>query len=315
MGERSEQGRAGSAVIVGRPNVGKSTLLNRILGEKIAIVSHHPQTTRNRVLGVRTLGGNQLVLIDTPGIHRKRANLNRFMVQEALESLHGVDCVVLMTEVASSLEEVAAEEVRPVLHPEDMYVLEQIQLQEVSAPVVVAINKIDRLQDRRKLLPLMAGWHERGFEALVPIAARDGDGVDALLDEVIARLPEGPFLYPEDMLTDRAERFLAAELIREQVFERCRQEIPYSTAVEVIRFEDRPERKDVRLEAVIHVERESQKAILIGKGGASIKAIGTAAREQIGRLLDCKVHLQLTVHVETNWTRSPTARRRLGYDS
>jgi GTP-binding protein Era len=320
--EREEQqGAVGVAAIVGRPNVGKSTLLNALLGQKIAIVSPRPQTTRNRILGVRTWDGNQLVLVDTPGIHRRRANLNRFMVREAIESLHGVDCVLLLTEIAPPRGEGGPE----ALDPEDAYVLEQVQEQlarpdagaarELAGRVIVVLNKLDRLRDRRPLLPLMAGWRDRGFEALVPISALTGEGIPALLEEIVLRLPRGPQLYPDDMLTDRSERFLCGELIREQVFQRAGQEVPYSVAVEIERFEERPERGDVMIEAIIHAERESQKAILVGKGGQQIKAIGTAARNEISRLLACKVHLRLTVHVERNWTHSPGARRKLGYDA
>jgi GTPase len=316
-GGGTPKGHVGTAAIVGRPNVGKSTLLNRLLGQKLAIVSHLPQTTRNRILGVRTWDGNQLALLDTPGIHDTRArrgDINRFMVQEALDSLGGVDCVVLMTEVGL-LARSKPDEVKAELHPEDAYVLEQVEKHRGGAPIVVALNKIDKLADRRALLPLMAGWSQRGPSAMVPISAQTGDGVDALLGEVLEHLPCGPLLYPEDMLTDRPERFLCAELIREQVFLCFRQEVPYSTAVEVVAFEERAEQKDVRIEAVIFVERESQKAILIGKGGSAIKKIGTAARGEIAQLLDCPAHLQLTVRVADEWTRKPASRRRFGYES
>ncbi len=319
--QSGEQGGVGAAAIVGRPNVGKSTLLNTLLGEKIAIVSPRPQTTRNRILGVRTWGRNQLVLLDTPGIHRRRANLNRFMVREALESLHGVECVLLLTEVAPPRGEGAPE----ALDPADEYVLEQVREQlarpdaaegeALARRVVVVLNKIDRLRDRRPLLPLMATWRDRGFETLVPISALTGEGIEPLLGEILRRLPRGPLLYPEEMLTDRSERFLVAELIREQIFQRTGEEVPYSVAVEVERFEDRRERGDVMIDAIIHAERDSQKAILVGKGGQQIKAIGTAARAEIARLLGCTVHLRLTVHVERNWTHSPGARRKLGYDA
>lgn len=319
--ESDQHGGVGAAAIVGRPNVGKSTLLNTLLGQKVAIVSPRPQTTRNRILGVRTWERNQLVLLDTPGIHRRRANLNRFMVREALESLHGVDCVLLLTEVAAPRGEGAPE----ALDPEDEYVLAQVreqlarpddaQTRELAGRVIVVLNKIDLLRDRRPLLPLMAGWRDRGFETLVPISAQTGEGIPALLEEVLRRLPRGPLLYPEETLTDRSERFLVEELIREQVFQRAGQEVPYSVAVEVERFEDRRERGDVLIEALIHTERDSQKAILVGKGGQQVKAIGTAARAEIARLLGCTVHLKLTVHVERNWTRSPGGRRKLGYDA
>lgn len=313
-------GRVGTVAIVGRPNVGKSTLLNRLLGEKLAIVSGLPQTTRNRILGVKTWDRNQLVLIDTPGIHRRRANINRFMVREALDALAGVDCVVLMTEVTAAVAGADADELVPALHPDDVYVLEQVErtLARESrpdrAPVLVAINKIDRLRDRRALLPIMEGWRQRGLEEMVPISAQEGDGVEELLDLVLTHLPVGPLLYPEDTITDRPERFLCAELIREQIFRHFHQEIPYATAVEVVSFEERPERGDVRLEAVIFVERDSQKAIVIGKGGAAIKQIGTHARLEISRLLGCPVHLQLTVRVAEGWTRSEAGRRRFGYE-
>jgi GTP-binding protein Era len=304
-----ERGRSGFAAIVGRPNVGKSTLLNRVLGEKLAIVSRRPQTTRNRILGIKNLDDNQVVLIDTPGIHRSRANLNRFMVREALESLDGVDCVLLMTEV---LRRRPGEEGQ--LHEDDRYVLEQIRIQQTRAPIIVVINKIDLIDDKGLLLPMIAAWQQRGFSAVVPISALRSDGVDRLLEEVVATLPQGPPLYPEEMLTDRAERFLAEELIREQVFRRCRQDLPHSAAVSIQEFNERPQRGDVTIEAVIHVERASQKAIVIGKQGRMIQAIGSAARRQIGRLLGCEVHLKTTVRVEPDWSKRPAGRRKLGYE-
>jgi GTP-binding protein Era len=313
-----DSSRAGFVAIIGRPNVGKSTLLNRILGEKLAIVSRRPQTTRNRILGIKTWrdadgGTNQLVLLDTPGVHRRRANLNKFMVQQALDSLDGVDVILLMTEVHSPRGGEDPEEPRVHrIHPQDSFVLEQIRARAPTSPVVLVLNKIDRLADRRPLLPVMAGWAEQGFDTIFPISALRGEGCEMLLEELASRLPEGPPLYPEDLLTDQAERFLAAELIREQIYLRCRQELPYSAAVEVTRFE---ERKDIAIiEALIHVEQESQKGILIGKRGSMIKAIGTAAREEIADMLGCRVHLELTIHVEPSWSRSPAGRRKLGYE-
>ncbi|MCB9558682.1 MAG: GTPase Era [Deltaproteobacteria bacterium] len=301
--------RAGFCTLFGRPNVGKSTLLNALLGSKVAIVSHRPQTTRNRILGVRTEGDDQLVVIDTPGVHRRRANLNRFMVQEALGSLAGIDTAVLVTEVAR---DAAA------IHAEDRYALEllsthlaedQVQRQQI----VVVVNKIDRLTDKRLLLPLIEAWHAQGLQRIVPISALQKDGIDALWREITSTLPHGPHLYAQDMLTDRAERFLAAELVREQVFHRCRQELPHAVAVEVEAFDERKD-GEVAISALIHVERESQKAIVIGKGGTMIKAIGEAARAAIGELLGCTVHLRLQVHVEPDWTHNPASRRRFGYE-
>jgi GTP-binding protein Era len=310
----AEQSRAGITAIVGRPNVGKSTLLNRVLGEKLAIVSRKPQTTRNRILGIHNVDGHQVVLLDTPGIHRSRANLNKFMVQEALESIHGVDCILLLTEVRRQSAVPEASDNEGSVEPADRYVLEQIQLQAARCPIVVVINKIDLLPDRQVLLPEIASWSERGYASVVPISAQKGDGVDRLVDVVVSHLPEGPALYPEDALTDRAERFLAAELIREQVFLRCHQELPYASAVLVEEFTERERTADVWIEAVIHVERESQKGILIGKQGRMIKTIGQSAREAIGRLLGCEVHLKLTIRVEADWSKRPAGRRKLGYD-
>ncbi|MBW2730888.1 MAG: GTPase Era [Deltaproteobacteria bacterium] len=300
---------AGFVALVGRPNVGKSTLLNAVLGEKLAIVSPRPQTTRNRILGVRTDAKAQMVLLDTPGIHRTRANMNRFMVQEALDALDGVDCVVLITEVSSKARRGRAE-----LNSEDEYVLEQVRQLHGEIPLIVVLNKIDLLRDRRWLLPLIEAWSSRGFSRIVPMSAQAGDGVDRFVDEVQKMLPAGPHLYPEEMFTDRAERFLVAEFIREQVFLQCHEEVPFATAVEVERFEERPEKGDVMIEAAIHVEREGQKAIIIGAKGSRIKEVGTLAREEISGLIGCTVHLKLVVRVSRDWTRKPTLRRRFGYE-
>jgi GTPase len=320
------QKRAGFVTIVGRPNVGKSTLLNLILGEKIAIVSPKPQTTRNRILGVRTMGPDQIVLLDTPGIHRSRSNLNRFMIQEALDSLSDVDCVLLVVEADPREAKAGA---RPgAIHPDDLFVLERV-IEHLPTPpaaegapqalpsldhLVVVLNKIDRVRDKRSLLPQMALWRDRGHTRIVPICALEGSGLDPLLDEVRSLLPVAPHLYPEDMLTDRAERFLAAELVREQVFLLSHREVPYATAVEVLSFEERPSTKDVVIEAVIHVERDSQRAILVGKGGRVIKQIGTQARLEIAKILGCTVHLRLEVHVERDWSKTPSGRKKLGYE-
>lgn len=311
MAEQQKNTRTGFAALVGRPNVGKSTLLNALLGQKVAIVSHRPQTTRNRILGVKTEGLSQVVLLDTPGIHRRRANINRFMVREAFETLEGLDCAVLVTEVDPKRLSAAGD---AALHPEDAYVLEQVRARNSDVPVVLVINKIDMLRDRKLLLPLMAQWQESGFSSIVPLSALERDGVDVIFAEICKHLPEAPFLYPEDMLTDRAERFLAAELIREQVFRQCREEVPYATAVEILSFDERSGRTDVRIEATIHLERESQKAIVVGAKGARIKEIGTIARAEIGKLLDCTVHLNLTVRVSPDWSRTTAGRRRFGYE-
>ena len=308
-------GHTGFVALVGRPNVGKSTLLNRALGFKLAIVSNRPQTTRNRVLGIHNKDNDQLIIVDTPGLHRSRANLNRFMIKEALEGLAGVDCVLMLTEVNPQRLNAANDGAPLELTKEDQFVLEQVEIHRPGVPVIIVINKVDRVRERERLLPLIAGWAERGFQEIVPISALKGDGVDRLISRVIELLPQGPRLYPEEMYTDRAERFLAAELIREQVFLGCRQEVPYATGVEVVSFNERPKTGDVVIEAIIHVERDSQKGILIGRKGTMIKKIGSAAREEISAVIQCPVHLKLSVHVEKDWTRSEAGRRRLGYDS
>jgi GTPase len=309
--------RAGFVTIIGRPNVGKSTLLNAILGEKLAIVSNRPQTTRNRILGVKTRGSDQLVLVDTPGIHRHKSNLNKFMVQEALAGAAGVNAIVFVTEVNSKVLKKAAEADTPAdtlrLVDEDRYVLEQIKAIDDQRPVILVINKIDRVKERQHLLPLMEMWHRQGFETIIPISALQNDGVDGLLEALCTFLPEGEHIYPEDMLTDKAERFLASEYVREQVFLRCHEEIPYATAVEIERYETRPS-GDIMVEGAIIVERSGQKAIIIGKRGQMIKEIGTAARQQLGDLLGQTVHMKLTVRVDPDWSHRPTGRRRFGYE-
>ena len=304
--------RCGIVALIGRPNVGKSTLLNALLGQKLSIVSPRPQTTRNTIRGILTTDRTQVVFADTPGMQRRRDPLNRFMNQQALEGMHGVDCVVLVTEV-----DVAHGPDSCALHQDDRWVLNRIPQQgsnQNSPDLIIVVNKVDRLKSRDVLLPLLERWQAEGYSCLVPMSAKNSDGVDRVLTEIVARMPVGPHLYPPDTLTDRAERFVVAELIREQVFNRCRQELPYAVAVEIEAFEERHSRDDVVIDAVIHVEREGQKAIIIGKKGEMLGAIGAAARQQVGVLLDCLVHLRLRVHVERDWTRFAATRRRFGYD-
>jgi GTP-binding protein Era len=310
--------QAGVIAIIGEPNVGKSTLLNALIGQKLAIVSPRPQTTRNRILAVHTAGSCQMVFLDTPGIHRDRANLNRFMVQEALASLDGVDCILLLVAADPRLLARAAERASPSesldLGPDQAYVMDLLRRHPELPPVVVAVNKVDQVGEKPHLLPLFDLLHQRGFEEIVPISALKGDGIDHLRQVVMARLPHAPHLYNEDMLTDRAERFFVAELIREQVYHQCQQEIPYATAVEIEQFEERSDRADTVIGAVIFVEREGQKGILVGKGGARIKSIGSAARKEIGQLLGCETHLRLEVRIARDWSRSPQGRKRFGYE-
>jgi len=291
--------RCGIAALAGPPNVGKSTLLNRLLGQKISIVSPKPQTTRNRIAGIITGEDHQIVILDTPGIHEARSPLNREMVRVAAESLADVDIVVFMTDVTIAPEAKSQEKTAALVKKES------------RRPSLLVINKID-LVKKEELLPLIdrLGRVHR-FEAIIPISAKNGDGVDIFLDEVAKRLPEGPMLYPPDIPTDASERFIVSEIIREKVFLKTSQEIPYSTAVTIDAFNE--ERGRTTIHASIVIERKSQKGIIIGKGGARLKEIGSAARREIESLLGQKVVLKLWVKVKKDWSRDPGFMRELGF--
>ena len=306
----SDDFRAGFVALVGRPNVGKSTLLNRILGQKIAIATPRPQTTRNRIVGVRNLPGAQLVLVDTPGLHRPkgrgRSRLNTFMVGEALAALQEVDAVCVLVEVPPSAE--LKRGFRVDLGTE--YVIGELAA--VEKPAVLALNKVDTLGNKQLLLPMLEALQKaHEFRAIVPISAKSGDGVDALVGELAKMLPAGERLFPEEMLTDRAERWLGAEFIREQAFLLTRQEVPYSVAVTIDTWQERD--KDVVVEATIHVDKEAHKRIVVGEGGRMIREIGTRARQEISNLLAVPVHLKLFVRVDEGWTENARQLRELGY--
>ncbi|RME55314.1 MAG: GTPase Era [Deltaproteobacteria bacterium] len=291
----SEGYQSGFVSIVGRPNVGKSTLLNTILGEKISIISPKPQTTRNRITGIKHLPNAQIVFLDTPGIHEATTRLNRYMVETALMTLKEVDLLLFMTEST--------------LRPEDTLILET--LGKIDRPRFGLINKIDRVAPQDLLPTIDHLGKTELFEEIVPISALTGDGVGIVLDLLLERLPEGPPYFPEDMVTDLPERFLAAEIVREKVFLLTGEEIPYATAVEIDTFEEKAER--IVIEATIHVEKPSQKKIVIGKGGGKIKEIGTQARLDLEALLGTKVFLRLWVRVQKNWTRNARTLRDFGY--
>lgn len=306
---------SGFAALIGRPNVGKSTLLNRLVGEKLAIVSAKPQTTRNRILGVITTPEGQLALLDTPGIHQAKGELNRYMVEVALNAAREVELILFLIEPPEGPAEVS---------PGNRFILEKLQA--LQKPTFLVINKVDAVEKPR-LLPLIDRYRtEFPFAQIVPISARKGDGLDVLLAQVFAALPEGEPMFDPQMLTDQAERQLVAEYIREQVMHHCRQEVPYSTAVQVEVF-DESDREPlegvvsksglaglVRIHARIFVERDSQKAIVIGKRGQMLKTIGTDARKSIERLLGTHVFLSLQVKVEPRWSERPDALRKLGYE-
>ncbi len=300
--------RAGFVAIAGRPNVGKSTLLNRILGEHVAIVTPRPQTTRTRILGVHHAPGAQIAFFDTPGLHRAAGALNRRMVEVALRTLAEVDAVLLLVEAGTGPGgEVEVGEVT-------RWAVEEVG--RAGKPVVLGVNKMDRAP-RPALLPVIAAYKDlHPWAEVVPFSALTGENVDRLLEALARHLPEveAP-LFPPEVLTDQAERTLAAEYVREQVMLQTRQEIPYSVHVEVESFDESERREGgglVRIDAAVLVERESQKGIVIGKRGAMLKRIGTAARQRLERLLGCKVFLALTVRVDERWSERPAALRKLG---
>jgi GTPase len=293
--------KSGFISILGRPNVGKSTLFNRILGEKIAIVTEKPQTTRNRILGIKHVEGGQMIFLDTPGLHQGRSALNQRMVQTAIASGQEADALLFVIEATSPLIE------------EDRQMLESLKGSQGVRFLI--INKIDLVRKER-LLPIIDQYQKlHPFQAILPISAITGEGIEILLEEIMETLPESPPYYPEDMITDQTERFLVSEVIREKVIEQTFQEIPYSTAVTIESFEEHPEKNLVVIKATIHVERISQKKILIGKGGQKLKQIGEMARKAMEAFLEKKVFLELWVNVEKNWTQDPPALNRLGYPS
>ncbi|MCK4691611.1 MAG: GTPase Era [Desulfuromonadales bacterium] len=292
--------KSGFVSIVGRPNVGKSTLLNQILGQKIAITSNKPQTTRNRILGIHNFSGGQVLFVDTPGIHKPKGKLNRYMVDQARGACSGVDLVLFLVEAND----------QP--GGGDEYILKLLEKNRV--PVCLVINKID-LVNPPSLLQLIDAYAARfEFKEIVPISAQSGDGVQQLLQAIKPYLPEGPLYYPEDMLTDQPERFIAAEMVREKVMRRISEEIPYGVAVQVDSFAEKPEKNLVVIHATIHVERDSHKKIIVGKGGQMIRSLGQDARKEIERFLGTRVYLELFVRVDKGWSQSERMLRELGYE-
>ena len=292
--------KSGFIGIIGRPNVGKSTLLNRIIGEKLAIATHKPQTTRNRIMGIRNLEEGQLIFIDTPGIHRATSMLNRYMVNVAVETLGSVDLVLFLIEAGRGSES------------DDRFIIDAIK--ETRLPVFLVINKIDLIK-KDLLLPQIDEFRTLyPFREIIPISARTGDGIQILLEDILKLLPEGPPYFPEDQLTDSSERFLAAEIIREKIILLTEQEIPYSSAVVVDSFKEDEGKNLIRIQAVINVEKDSQKGIIIGKRGAMLKEIGTRARLDMERFFATRVYLELFVKVRTKWTQNASGLKDLGYE-
>ncbi len=295
----SAESRCGHVAIVGRPNVGKSTLLNHLIGQKLSITSRRPQTTRHQVLGICTAGAVQTIYVDTPGIHKAATRaINRYMNRAAVSVLDDVDVVIFVVDALKWTED-------------DALVLER--LEKTQVPVILAVNKIDELADKAVLLPHLQ-WlgQQRAFAEIVPISAKGGHNVDTLARLVAARLPQRPHVFGPDELTDRTQRFLASELIREKVMRQLGDEIPYQLAVEIEQFREEPGL--YRIHAAILVEKDGQKAIVIGRGGERLKNIGTQARLDMEKLFGCKVMLELWVKVRGGWADDERALKSLGYD-
>ncbi len=283
--------KSGYIAIVGRPNVGKSTLLNALLGETLAAVSSKPQTTRHKILGIKNLPGAQMLFLDTPGIHKPHRRLNEYMVEIAESSFQDADIFLFVTEPADEVASI------------DREIYEKIRTR--GKPVIVVINKVDRVY-KKKLLPQMETYLRQGATEVIPVSALNGDGMDRIEEALLRVLPEGPCYYPEDQMTDRSERFLVAEIIRRHVMESTRQEVPYAVAVIIEEFKE-PKAGDrsplTRIRAMIVVDKDSQKGILIGAKGQMIRKIGEMSRLEIEKLLETKVYLELFVRVEREWTQ------------
>jgi len=290
--------KSGFVTIIGRPNVGKSTLMNNLVGEKLAIVSDKPQTTRNRITGIMNAPGAQVVFIDTPGIHRHKGLLNEFMVKTARDACSEVDLILFMVEAGKSPSE------------EDIDILEF--LKGLGTKVFLVINKVDIVK-KETVLPLIGQYTAmHGFEEIIPVSALKSENVENLKAAIVGCMPEGPMYYPEDELTDQPERFIVAEIIREKIFRLTQHEVPYSTAVMVEEMKDKGDIVFIR--AVVYVEKDSQKGIIIGQGGQMLKKLGTLSRRDIEKLLGIKSYLDIWVKVKKDWREKPGALGEMGYN-
>ena len=292
-------GRAGFVSLIGRPNAGKSTLLNRLVGEKLSIVSARPQTTRNRITGIKNLPHAQVIFVDTPGLHPAAGKLGHFMLTTARRSVEDVDVVCLVVDAPEG-----DDPGEIVLDP----------LRRYAGPVFCVLNKVDRVRPKSRMLPLIETW-QRGyaFAEIIPVSATEGTNCDRLLDLIVQRLPEHPPFFPPDATSDQPETFFVAEMIREKVFHLTREEVPYAVAVRVEELTERERPACIYARATIFVEQDSQKGILIGKGGAMLKQIGTAARRDLEAFFGIKVFLQSTVEVRRHWRRDERALREFGF--
>ncbi len=299
MEKKLEKHKSGFVAVIGRPNVGKSTLINSLIGQKIAIMSDKPQTTRNRILCVLTQPDAQMVFLDTPGVHKPLHKLGEYMANTVVNTLKEIDAILF---VVDATEKMGAGE---------RFILERLAA--TRRPVVLVVNKVD-LIDRKTVLPIIDGYRKQyEFAGVVPISAREKENLEALLGEVKKYLPEGPAYYPEDMVTDQPERLIVAELVREKLLELTRDEVPHSVAVDVDEMKTRP-KGDIYIRATIYVERDSQKGIIIGGHGAMLKEAGRRARHDIETLLGAKVYLDLWVKVQRDWRNRPAVLKNLGFD-
>ena len=289
--------RTSFIAIVGRPNVGKSTLLNSILGEKIAIVSKKPQTTRNRITGIHTVGEDQFIFLDTPGMHKPRTKLGDFMVKTASDTLGGVDAAILVTEAREQVGDIEGELIA--------------SIRSKGIPAILVINKIDAVRSENVVKTISSYAKEFDFDAVIPISAKSGKGVDTVVDECRRYLNESEWFFPDDIVTDQPEKQIAAEIIREKLLRSLDQEIPHGTAVMIEEWREKDDVVSIRAE--IYCEKASHKGIIIGKGGASIKRIGTYARADIEKMLDTRVFLDLYVRVKENWRESDFNISNFGY--
>lgn len=302
---RKDMYKFGTVALLGPPNAGKSTLMNKYLGQKVAIVSPRPQTTRNRISGIYTDDDCQIVFLDTPGIHQLRGKMNRFLLESAWNALASSDAVVVLVDAAlyASKPHLLDKEIKPLVKP----------VAETGRPVLVAVNKVDRIKDKPAMLPVMAKLGEMWPDAeFIPISALRGKGTEELLHRLQDFLPEGAPMFPEDQISTVPVRFMASEIIRERLFYSLRQELPYSTAVEIEKWDEQSHPGMAIIDAVIYTSQQNHKGMIIGKQGSNLKKIGTEARKEISDLLGCKVHLELWVKVRSGWTEDPGFLRSMG---
>ena len=299
MIEKSQMFKSGFIGIIGRPNVGKSTILNKIIGEKIAITSHKPQTTRNRITGIKNIENGQLIFIDTPGIHKVTTPLNKFMVTEATDTFRSADIILLVVGAAEGV------------HSDDQLIIES--LGNIRLPVILLINKIDLVR-RKNILPVIDQFQQLfSFSETIPISALTGDGLRTVMEQIWKLLPEGPRYFPDDMMTDRTERFIAAEIIREKIILLTHQEIPYATAVVVDSFKEDEDKNLLVIKATINVAKDSQKGIVIGKRGSMLREIGKRARQDMEKFFATRIYLELFVRVTKDWTHDAGMLKEFGY--